>query len=72
MWWQTDMPKLRFAMSWYMSGRCPCLFQQHEDIPDKVFTGNNIKTMMKSPFKFPDSYTITDCEIFFGRDQEIH
>ena len=27
--------------------------------------------MIKSPFKFLDSYTIEDREIFFGRDQEI-
>jgi hypothetical protein len=27
--------------------------------------------MIKSPFKFLDSYTITDRNIFFGRDQEI-
>lgn len=27
--------------------------------------------MVKSPFKFLDSYTISDREIFFGRDQEI-
>lgn len=25
----------------------------------------------KSPFKFPDRYTIDDREIFFGRDREI-
>jgi AAA+ ATPase superfamily predicted ATPase len=27
--------------------------------------------MIKSPFKFLDSYTLSDREIFFGRDQEI-
>jgi ABC-type phosphate transport system ATPase subunit len=27
--------------------------------------------MVKSPFKFLDSYTISDRDIFFGRDQEI-
>lgn len=26
---------------------------------------------MKSPFKFPDSYTREDRAIFFGRDKEI-
>ena len=26
---------------------------------------------MKSPFKFLDSYTLSDRNIFFGRDQEI-
>ncbi len=26
---------------------------------------------MKSPFKFPDSYTREDWTVFFGRDQEI-
>jgi hypothetical protein len=28
--------------------------------------------MSTSPFKFLDSYTREDREIFFGRDQEIH
>ncbi|GAH63153.1 unnamed protein product [marine sediment metagenome] len=27
--------------------------------------------MSKSPFKFPDSYTKEDKDIFFGRDREI-
>jgi len=29
------------------------------------------KHIMSSPFKFLDSYTIDDKEIFFGRDREI-
>lgn len=44
---------------------------QHGIIPDKIFEGNNIKIIMKSPFKFLDSYTREDRAIFFGRDQEI-
>jgi hypothetical protein len=27
--------------------------------------------MMNSPFKFPDSYTHEDRNIFFGSDQEV-
>jgi WD40 repeat protein/energy-coupling factor transporter ATP-binding protein EcfA2 len=44
---------------------------QPADIFNKSFKGNNIGAIMKSPFKFLDSYSLADREIFFGCDQEI-
>jgi len=44
---------------------------QPSDIFNQSFKGNNIEVKMKSPFKFLDSYTREDRDIFFGRDQEI-